>query len=87
MTLLSDLVAVLLPAAARDLSERGATGALQPDDLISISRLLDVTAALLESFDSSATEHVRPTGTDFEKARSSAAADLQVIESARRTRA
>ena len=87
MTLLSDLVAVLLPAAARDLREHGESGVLQTSDLISISRFLDVAAALVESLGEKGSAHFAGDSTDLEAVRRSAAGDLSIIESARRRRA
>lgn len=88
MTLLSELTAILLPAAARDLRERGAAGELRADDLVSISRLLDVAAELVAVRDmargaADSADDVEP----LDEAKRAAASDLEVIAAVERRRA
>jgi hypothetical protein len=85
VTLLSELTALLLPAAARDLRERGAAGELRADDLVSISRLLEIAAELVVARD------MARDGSDaaepLDAAKRAAASDLAVIAAVERKRA
>ena len=85
VTLLSELTTLLLPAAARDLRERGAAGDLRADDLVSISRLLDIAAELLvaRGMADAGSDAVEP----LHAAKRAAASDLAVIAAIERKRA